>query len=95
MGFFFVETKFQKSITKIEMQQKLKEKEKQIAIKSKNDKRKKKKKKKDLPIKMSNGNNLSTHIVIKSVDTVSIDKTVTNPESSADTFLNLTNNLKE
>ena len=43
---------------------------------------------------MSNGYNLSSHIVVESVDTIGVDETVSNPQASAHCLFYLIQNLK-
>ena len=41
------------------------------------------------PVKMGNGNNLSSDIVVESVHAVGVDKTVTNPKPRLHAFCHL------
>ena len=47
-----------------------------------------------LPIQMRNSNNLSTNIVVESINTVGVNKTVSNPKTSLDAFINLSKHVE-
>lgn len=42
-----------------------------------------------LPVKVSNGHNFTTHVVIQSVDRVGVDEAVSDPLAGLDNLLNL------
>jgi len=46
-----------------------------------------------LPVQVCDGNNLSTDIVVESVDTVSVDEAVTDPAAGLHRLLNVTDYL--
>ena len=46
-----------------------------------------------LPVKMCDSDDLSSYVIVQSVDSISVDKAVTNPTSSLHSVVNLTNNL--